>query len=278
MVELARRVFKVMSCPDFGPRGRAAARGRHPLLHRAQPAALPSPRRLADDRGAGCVGSRLQGRAAAGGPLGRPSVRHPAPSTAGRGAGERAAAQAVQRPSHCANSGVSVGRYQPGRAQRHHRRGGREGGPRHPHRGRRQDPGRRLAPPRFGPASPRCCPPRGTSTRSGWWPAASCSTASARWPGLTQVLEWGWLETPILLTNSLSVGRVHSGVVGHMVERHPDIGDRARRGPARRGRDRRLVPQRRAGRAQHTRRTRARPSRPPPAAPWSRARWAPARA
>jgi D-alanine--D-alanine ligase len=42
--------------------------------------------------------------------------------------------------------------------------------------------------------------------------------------GLTQVMEWGWLETPVLLTNSLSVGAVHSGVVSHMLERHPDIG------------------------------------------------------
>jgi L-aminopeptidase/D-esterase-like protein len=42
--------------------------------------------------------------------------------------------------------------------------------------------------------------------------------------GLTQVLEWGWLETPILLTNSLSVGRVHSGVVAHMLKRHPSLG------------------------------------------------------
>jgi D-alanine--D-alanine ligase len=42
--------------------------------------------------------------------------------------------------------------------------------------------------------------------------------------GLTQALEWGYLETPILLTNSLSVGRVHNGVVSHMVARHPEIG------------------------------------------------------
>jgi L-aminopeptidase/D-esterase-like protein len=42
--------------------------------------------------------------------------------------------------------------------------------------------------------------------------------------GLTQVLEWGWLETPILLTNSMSVGRVHSGVVAHMLKRHPHLG------------------------------------------------------
>jgi len=42
--------------------------------------------------------------------------------------------------------------------------------------------------------------------------------------GLTQALEWGYLETPILLTNSLSVGRVHNGVVAHMVGKHPEIG------------------------------------------------------
>jgi L-aminopeptidase/D-esterase-like protein len=42
--------------------------------------------------------------------------------------------------------------------------------------------------------------------------------------GLTQLLEWGWLETPILLTNSMSVGRVHDGVVAHMLKRHPKLG------------------------------------------------------
>lgn len=42
--------------------------------------------------------------------------------------------------------------------------------------------------------------------------------------GLTQVLEWGWLETPILLTNSVSVGRVQHGVVSHMQKRYPQIG------------------------------------------------------
>ncbi|MFW5840897.1 MAG: P1 family peptidase [Planctomycetota bacterium] len=42
--------------------------------------------------------------------------------------------------------------------------------------------------------------------------------------GLTQVLEWGWLESPILLTNSLSVGRVHSGVVSYISRKHPHMG------------------------------------------------------
>ena len=42
--------------------------------------------------------------------------------------------------------------------------------------------------------------------------------------GLTQVMEWGWLETPILLTNSVSVGPVLDGVRAYMTERHPKIG------------------------------------------------------
>lgn len=45
--------------------------------------------------------------------------------------------------------------------------------------------------------------------------------------GLTQVLEWGYIETPILLTNSMSVGRVLNGVVAHMVRRNPGIGTEA---------------------------------------------------
>jgi D-aminopeptidase len=42
--------------------------------------------------------------------------------------------------------------------------------------------------------------------------------------GLTQVVEWGLIETPIFLTNTLSVGRVSEAVVKHMVERFPGIG------------------------------------------------------
>ncbi len=42
--------------------------------------------------------------------------------------------------------------------------------------------------------------------------------------GLTQVMEMGWLETPILLTNSHSVGRVHAGVVSHMTSKYPLLG------------------------------------------------------
>ncbi|WP_010665392.1 P1 family peptidase [Marinilabilia salmonicolor] len=42
--------------------------------------------------------------------------------------------------------------------------------------------------------------------------------------GLTQVIETGWLETPIMLTNSHSVGRVHSGVINQMIKKYPHLG------------------------------------------------------
>ena len=42
--------------------------------------------------------------------------------------------------------------------------------------------------------------------------------------GLTQLMEWGLLETPILLTNTLSVGTVSEATVKHMLERYPGIG------------------------------------------------------
>jgi D-aminopeptidase len=43
--------------------------------------------------------------------------------------------------------------------------------------------------------------------------------------GLIQVLEWGLIETPILLTNTLAVGTVSDAVVRHMTSSHPGIGD-----------------------------------------------------
>lgn len=42
--------------------------------------------------------------------------------------------------------------------------------------------------------------------------------------GLTQAMEWGWLETPILLTNTMSVGRIHSGIIHHLLKTHPELG------------------------------------------------------
>lgn len=42
--------------------------------------------------------------------------------------------------------------------------------------------------------------------------------------GLSQMIEWGLLETPILLTNSLSVGRVLTGAANHVLSRNPGMG------------------------------------------------------
>jgi D-alanine--D-alanine ligase len=42
--------------------------------------------------------------------------------------------------------------------------------------------------------------------------------------GLTQAMEWGWLETPILLTNTLSIGVVHQGIIQYMLKKHPELG------------------------------------------------------
>jgi len=43
--------------------------------------------------------------------------------------------------------------------------------------------------------------------------------------GMTQLLEWGLVETPIFLTNTLSVGAVSDAAVKWMVDRYPGIGD-----------------------------------------------------
>ncbi|HEX6483685.1 MAG TPA: P1 family peptidase [Ktedonobacteraceae bacterium] len=42
--------------------------------------------------------------------------------------------------------------------------------------------------------------------------------------GLMQIAELGQLETPILLTNTLSIGKVADALVGYMVEQNPAIG------------------------------------------------------
>ena len=42
--------------------------------------------------------------------------------------------------------------------------------------------------------------------------------------GLTQVMEWGMIETPILLTTTLSVGAVSDAAVKYLLARHPGIG------------------------------------------------------
>lgn len=43
--------------------------------------------------------------------------------------------------------------------------------------------------------------------------------------GMTQLMEWGLVETPIFLTNTMSVGKVSDAAVKYLVERHPGIGE-----------------------------------------------------
>lgn len=43
--------------------------------------------------------------------------------------------------------------------------------------------------------------------------------------GLTQIMEWGIIETPIFLTNTHAVGAVSEGAVRYLTEKHPDIGN-----------------------------------------------------
>jgi len=43
--------------------------------------------------------------------------------------------------------------------------------------------------------------------------------------GFTQVTEWGLIETPIILTNTMSVGTCSEAVVKYMVEHNPGIGN-----------------------------------------------------
>ena len=40
--------------------------------------------------------------------------------------------------------------------------------------------------------------------------------------GVARINQAGWIESPILLTNTLSVGAVHDGVVQYIVKRYPD--------------------------------------------------------
>jgi D-aminopeptidase len=42
--------------------------------------------------------------------------------------------------------------------------------------------------------------------------------------GLTQIAEWGLVETPILLTNTMSVGRVSDATIHYLLDQFPGIG------------------------------------------------------
>jgi len=43
--------------------------------------------------------------------------------------------------------------------------------------------------------------------------------------GMTQLMEWGLVETPMMLTNTMAVGAVADGVARYLVDRYPGIGD-----------------------------------------------------
>jgi D-aminopeptidase len=42
--------------------------------------------------------------------------------------------------------------------------------------------------------------------------------------GLTQIMEWGLIETPILLTNTMSTGKAADSLVRYLLKKHPGIG------------------------------------------------------
>ncbi len=54
--------------------------------------------------------------------------------------------------------------------------------------------------------------------------AAAVFNGFGKTVGLVQIAELGQLETPVLLTNTLNVGRVADALIGYMIERHPAIG------------------------------------------------------
>lgn len=43
--------------------------------------------------------------------------------------------------------------------------------------------------------------------------------------GMIQVKEWGMIESPIVLTNSMNVGTVSDGVIAYMTQKYPEIGE-----------------------------------------------------
>ncbi len=42
--------------------------------------------------------------------------------------------------------------------------------------------------------------------------------------GLTQAIDWGWIETPVLLTATMSIGAIHQGIIEYMLKKHPELG------------------------------------------------------
>jgi D-aminopeptidase len=52
---------------------------------------------------------------------------------------------------------------------------------------------------------------------------ASVINGSGELTGMTQISEWGILETPIALTSTMNVGNVTNGVIEYMFDRYPDL-------------------------------------------------------
>ena len=59
------------------------------------------------------------------------------------------------------------------------------------------------------------------------WASGFVLHGAGEMTGLLQVLEWGEIETPILLTSSLNVGRVHDAVVDFLARENLEMGNSA---------------------------------------------------
>ena len=148
VIEMARRVFEVMTCPDVGRVDIRLNERRGPLLHRVEPPSKPASERFADGGGATCR-ARLQGRDAADHPFGRPALRLGAttgPEGRDRGRGARSpAADATRTWDPCRTDAHGL-------EQRDHRHPRGPGRAHHPDRVRCPDTGTVREDERCGPA------------------------------------------------------------------------------------------------------------------------------
>jgi len=78
---------------------------------------------------------------------------------------------------------------------------------------------------RCAPASPRFLPSPTNIFEERVLAGAFILNGAGELAGLTQAVEWGLIETPICLTNTLSVGQVGDAIVKYMINRYPGIGE-----------------------------------------------------
>lgn len=64
--------------------------------------------------------------------------------------------------------------------------------------------------------------PRDDIWKSRLFGAAHTIHGNGETTGIARINQAGWIESPILLTNTLSVGPVHDGVVRYIIKRYPD--------------------------------------------------------